>query len=139
MEKIVSMHPEKRGMLCHVLIRKDDITETRINVSNDNEPLQLSYTKVNKYDTFIPHIHIHYDKTVHITQESWVVVQGSINIEYYDIDKSYLCSKVLYAGDCSITYYGGHTYQSLEDGTLIYEFKNGPYLGQEFDKKRFLI
>jgi hypothetical protein len=26
--------------------------------------------------------------------------------------------------------YGGHTYQILEDDTIVYEYKTGPYEGQ---------
>jgi len=37
-------------------------------------------------------------------------------------------------GDCSITFCGGHNYMCLEDDTLIYEAKTGPYLGVEKDK-----
>ena len=35
----------------------------------------------------------------------------------------------------SFTLQGGHNYLILEDDTLVYEFKTGPYEGQEFDKK----
>ena len=42
---------------------------------------------------------------------------------------------ILKDGDCSITLYGGHTYEALEEGTLVYEFKTGPYEGQELDKR----
>lgn len=41
---------------------------------------------------------------------------------------------MLKPGDCSITLYGGHNYVSLEEHTLVYEYKTGPYLGQEKDK-----
>ena len=30
---------------------------------------------------------------------------------------------------------GGHTFEILEDDTIICEQKNGPYYGQELDKK----
>ena len=40
---------------------------------------------------------------------------------------------MLETGDVSITLYGGHTYTILEDA-LVYEFKTGPYTGQENDK-----
>jgi len=37
-------------------------------------------------------------------------------------------------GDCSVTLGGGHTYLILEDDTLVYEYKTGPYKGIENDK-----
>ena len=37
-------------------------------------------------------------------------------------------------GDASFTLEGGHTYEILEDDTLVYEYKTGPYEGQKLDK-----
>ena len=37
-------------------------------------------------------------------------------------------------GDCSMTFEGGHTYTILEDDTVVYEYKTGPYQGQKMDK-----
>jgi hypothetical protein len=37
-------------------------------------------------------------------------------------------------GDCSITFFGGHNYLSLEPDTCVVEAKSGPYFGQEKDK-----
>jgi hypothetical protein len=33
-----------------------------------------------------------------------------------------------------MTFEGGHTYEALEDDTVVYEYKTGPYQGQESDK-----
>jgi hypothetical protein len=33
-----------------------------------------------------------------------------------------------------MTFRGGHNYLILEDDTIVYEYKTGPYLGQELDK-----
>ena len=52
----------------------------------------------------------------------------------YDLDDTILYTGILEPGDCSVSYYGGHNYMSLEDNTTVYEFKTGPYLGQELDK-----
>ena len=41
----------------------------------------------------------------------------------------------LLPGDASFTLYGGHTYKILEQDTIVYEYKTGPYLGQTFDKE----
>jgi hypothetical protein len=39
-------------------------------------------------------------------------------------------------GDAVITLRGGHNYLSLEDGTIAYEVKSGPY-NPITDKRRF--
>jgi cupin fold WbuC family metalloprotein len=86
--------------------------------------------------TFRPHKHIwkepSFDKM--IAQESWVVIRGSVKVLFYDTDMTLLETHVLNAGDSSFTLEGGHTYEILEDDTLVYEYKTGPYEGQEKDK-----
>ena len=69
-----------------------------------------------------------------IAQESWVIVKGSVEVSFFDIDGSFLEKHVLNAGDSSFTLEGGHTYEILEDDTLVYEYKTGPYTGQHNDK-----
>ena len=52
----------------------------------------------------------------------------------YDIDDQIIAEPILKAGDASFTLYGGHTYSILEDNTIVYEYKTGPYEGQNLDK-----
>ena len=51
-----------------------------------------------------------------------------------DLDNTILTEIVLNQGDASFTLEGGHTYTILEDDTLVYEYKTGPYEGVENDK-----
>ena len=54
----------------------------------------------------------------------------------YDIDNTtVLATPTLEPGDASFTLQGGHTYEILEDDTVVYEYKTGPYEGQELDKR----
>ena len=46
-----------------------------------------------------------------------------------------LATPILKQGDASFTLYGGHTYEILENDTLVYEYKTGPYEGQRLDKE----
>lgn len=87
-----------------------------------------------KNKTFKSHKHIPLERLTDITQESWVVVSGAIQTIHYDIDDSIIEENVLYQGDCTITFKGGHNYKSLEENTKVYEFKTGPYYGQKSDK-----
>jgi hypothetical protein len=59
--------------------------------------------------------------------------KGSVKCIFYDID-DIIATPILKAGDASFTLYGGHTYQILEDDTIVYEYKTGPYEGQKLDK-----
>ena len=51
-----------------------------------------------------------------------------------DIDDTIIEEIILEQSDLSMTFRGGHNYEILEDDTVVYEFKTGPYLGIEFDK-----
>ena len=70
-----------------------------------------------------------------IAQESWVVIKGAVIVKMYDLDDALIATPILKAGDCSMTFQGGHTYEILEDDTIVYEYKTGPYKGQENDKE----
>ena len=118
------------------LIKKfDEITE-RTNVAPPNQFLQLATLKFDKGKTFKPHKHIwkNPDQNEVIAQESWVVIKGSVKIYMFDIDDTLIGEEILFPGDCSMTFEGGHTYTILEDETIVYEYKTGHYKGQENDK-----
>lgn len=131
MEKFYSKIDEDK--LIHVIYRSVD-TNGRVDISPESEFLQLACLKMQKNTTFRPHKHIYFEKKTNIAQESWVVIKGSVKCIFYDLDDKILAESILYPGDCSITFYGGHNYLILEDNTLVYEYKTGPYLGQQYDK-----
>lgn len=120
----------------HSIIRYEDIVD-RVDVSESDRFLQLATLRMNKGKTFRPHQHIWkpISVTETIAQESWVIIKGSVQVSLYDVDGELLEQQIINEGDCSITYEGGHTYLILEDNTVVYEYKTGPYQGQELDKK----
>jgi cupin fold WbuC family metalloprotein len=125
---------DKDGTLLHEVVRLDDITHTRNDISSDTEFLQVACFRMSAGATFRPHVHIQNERRVDYTQESWVVMRGSVRVHFYGLDNAPLAEEVLHAGDCTITFRGGHTYTCLEDDTVVYEFKTGPYLGHAKDK-----
>ena len=129
----------KPTRLLHIVYTLEDFKKInnghRKDIIDEKEFLQLSALKMKEGQTFRPHEHIWKkgeDKV--IAQESWVVVRGSVKCSFYDLDKTLLCEPILKVGDCSVTLFGGHTYSILDNDTLIYEYKTGPYKGQEEDK-----
>lgn len=97
--------------------------------------LQLSLLNYDKGRTFTPHKHIRKEiSETTIAQESWVVLRGSVKAIFYDIDDTIIAERKLDCLDISITLNGGHNYEILEDNTLVYEFKSGPYYGIAKDK-----
>ena len=133
MKKIYSkIQPNK---LLHIVTSVDEIKLGRIDVVPEEEYLQLAILKMNKGKTFLPHKHIIKEKITDIAQESWLVYEGKVKCTFYDLDDSILDEPIIEKGGISITLRGGHNYLIMSDNTTVLEYKTGPYLGQEFDKK----
>jgi cupin fold WbuC family metalloprotein len=128
----------KEGLLLHVVNRLDDV-QGRSDIIPSNNFIQCATLKMKEGKTFKPHKHIKKERTYkeQIAQESWIVIKGSVKCIFYDIDDTVLATPVLKEGDASFTLEGAHTYEILEDNTIVYEYKTGPYEGQHLDK-RFL-
>jgi cupin fold WbuC family metalloprotein len=133
MKKIYSL--SSPGTLLHVINRFQEIQNSRTNLTDENALLQVVCYKLEKDKKVNAHIHLPQKRNTIGTQESWIVIVGSVEAEYYDIDGKLIEKEILHPGDCSITFGGGHSIKSLEEGTIIYEYKNGPYYGPEKDKK----
>ena len=130
-------------LLLHIVYRGKDIQSletknglARTNVVPDEEFLQLAALQMNKGKTFKAHKHIFKNgEEKVIAQESWVVIKGKVKAILYDTDDTVIDEVILDEGDCSMTFRGGHNYEVQEDGTIVYEYKTGPYKGIENDKK----
>jgi len=133
MEKIYSrIHPNK---LLHLITRADEVKPGREDLIPEENFLQCSILNLEKGKTFKPHKHIWKERTRKvIAQESWIVVRGSVKCIFYDLDDTVVSEPILRAGDASYTLEGGHNYVILEEDTLVYEYKTGPYEGQALDK-----
>lgn len=134
------IHSQARpGLLLHMVIRPGDVRPEgfeRTNVCSNEDRLQLALLELPTDKTFAPHLHVESDEPIARgrAQESWVVIRGSVEFIFFDLDGTRIGSQNLYPGDVSVSLAGGHTYRSLEPGTLVYEYKSGPYMGQEQDK-----
>lgn len=122
------------GSLLHIVSRRHDIVPERRNLCPDREGLQVATMQLSDGQTFRPHKHLPQQRPDIETQEAWVVLSGRVRVTFYDTDDTVLCQPVLEAGDLSITFRGGHTYEALEDATDVAEFKLGPFLGTAADK-----
>ena len=133
MQKIYSkINPEK---ILHIVVRKDDFQQGRQDIIDESQFIQCSMLQMDSGKTFKPHKHIWKERKRNvIAQESWVIIRGSVEAILYDLDDTILEQVVLNEGDASFTLEGGHNYRILEQDTLVYEYKTGPYEGQENDK-----
>lgn len=121
-------------ILLHIIQKAEDIDHKRTDVVPPNEFIQTACFTMPIGKTFRPHKHIEITRYSNITQESWICIKGKVKAILYDIDDTVIHEEVLGAGDCSVTLRGGHNYESMEEGTLVYEYKIGPYTGLHNDK-----
>ena len=133
MEKIYSQR--ELFKLLHIIVRKKDFIKGRVEVVEANQYIQCSLLNLDKGHTFKPHKHIYKEVERVFPQESWCVVEGSVKCIFYDIDNNIIAERDLNSGDASFSLGGGHNYLVLEDNTKVFEYKVGPYLGQEKDKE----
>ena len=133
MEKLYSK--VEPGKVLHIINRLYDI-EGRADVVPEDNFIQCATLKMEKGKTFKPHKHITKKRTYdnQIAQESWVIIKGTVKCIFFDLDDTIIATPILRQGDASFTLYGGHTYEILEDDTIVYEYKTGPYEGQKLDK-----
>ena len=125
----------EQGLLLHMVVRQSDIIDGRQNLVDDDQYLQCASLNLKKGTTFTAHKHIFKTTDFSFPQESWVVIKGSVKCIFYDINDKIIAEPILNEGDASFSFWGGHNYLILEDNSKILEYKVGPYLGQEKDKK----
>lgn len=124
--------------LLHIVRRKQEMIRQESNredLSPTNQFLQIASLNLPKDKTFKAHQHIwRKGEDLIIPQESWIVIDGCVQVLYYDLDGRLLDSHNLFSGDISITFEGGHNYVICAERTLVYEVKSARYYGQELDK-----
>jgi cupin fold WbuC family metalloprotein len=131
-ELIFSKQDESSLLLA--INRADEITNERTDICPDNEYLQICTKQMSKGVTFKPHRHNKLIRTTDITQEAWIILQGSVAASFWDVNDKVIYETTLNAGDCAVVFKAGHGFTVLEEGTVLYEIKSGPYYGIEKDK-----
>ena len=133
MEKIYSnIEP---SALISVIIRAKDLSSYRLDGCPTTEYIQVCGRKLSRGTKVAPHKHIPLQRESLLTQEVWIILRGAIKASFYDLDNSFLFRREIQEGDCIVLLRGGHSLESLEEGTLFYEIKNGPYYSAEADKE----
>jgi hypothetical protein len=135
------LDPES-GVLLHEILRPtkrdSQILElNRIDFSDPKEFLQGAIIEMPANHSFRAHVHLERERSFSNlrAQESWVVLMGQVEVDYFTELGAFIGTEVLTAGDITITFLGGHGYRTLTSDALVYEFKSGPYEGLEIDKR----
>ncbi len=108
----------------------------REDFSDPKEFLQGALIEIPAGHIFAPHVHLERERsfTNLRAQETWIVMSGQVEVSFFTDHGVFITRETLSAGDVSITFRGGHGYRTLSSDARVYEFKSGPYEGQEIDK-----
>jgi len=96
---------------------------------------QLAVMKHPKGHKLAPHVHNLVNRQVLYTQEVLLIRSGCVRANLYSSEKEFITSRDLEAGDVILLCGGGHSFEMLEETSMI-EVKQGPYAGDQ-DKTRF--
>ena len=127
---------DSEGRLCHLIVRKGDIPKGRMNVCQDEQFIQCATLRLDKGTTFKAHQHKwkYLNNSPQLAQESWICLKGAVKLFLYDTKGLLIHTDIIEAGEASFTFEGGHNYEILSEDSLVFEYKTGPYSGQENDK-----
>ena len=133
---MIEIYSKNNKKLLHLVYSADEFAEGMTELVAPDNIIQCMFLKLPKGKIFKAHQHLWKPVTNKqtIAQESWVVLRGSARGYFYDIDGERITDILLNEGDITFTLEGGHHFEILEDDTMIYEFKTGPYEGVEKDK-----
>ena len=96
---------------------------------------QVAFMKHPSGHRIAPHIHNMVNRQVLYTQEVLLIRSGHIRVNLYSSNKEFIASRNLEAGDIILLCGGGHSFEMLEETSMI-EVKQGPYAGDQ-DKTIF--
>ncbi len=87
---------------------------------------QFGYMKHKKNFTIRPHLHKKRTTKILYTTEVILLLKGLLRVDFYNLKKKYLFSKVLKRNDIIMLVHGGHGFKILKDIEML-EIKQGPY------------
>jgi len=119
-----------------IIIRSRYLKKQGINFfTSNNLSLQVAYMNHPRNHKIQPHIHLKRLKKIYDTNEVLIILEGSMKVDFYDVKKNYLKSKILNKNDIIILIFGAHGFKIKKNCKFI-EVKQGPYLINK-DKKKF--
>lgn len=129
------IHSKLYPQMLLVSVLSANTTESRVNAAGTEEILQASLLRLPNGKTIAPHKHLLQFRNTQGTCEAWVVISGTLQAQVFDVDNTVADTVTLSAGDCMVLYRGGHNFTVMSEDAVIYEIKNGPYYGPEYDAK----
>ncbi len=100
----------------------------------DNCELQFGIGVINEEKIFKPHIHKDAKRVIYNTSEFIYVIDGEMLIEILAPNEDPVLTLKIKKNEGFLQFYGGHKIVASKN-TRYFEIKQGPYNGQDFDKR----
>ena len=123
------------GKLLAVISYFDNVV-VRQNLVDPDSLLQVAIIPIESGSSVASHRHLSIERNTVGTQEVWVIIRGGITVRVFDLDDLPIDDFKLSEKDILVTLDGGHAILSSDSNTILYEIKNGPYLGEALDRVR---
>lgn len=123
-----------------ILAKKYSIDEERDEFNFFTEPndgLQIGMFRYGKNKVIQNHIHNIFSRSFNKTCEMLFVLNGRLRADIFSDEKELVQSIEVNKNEFIILLNGGHGFETLDENTIIFEAKNGPYFGVEKDKIKF--
>lgn len=118
------------------LIIRADFDEPGLHFFTPNSfSQQVAFMKHPSGHKIAPHVHNMVNRQVLYTQEVLLIRRGRLRVNLYSSSQQFITSRNLEAGDVILLCGGGHSFEMLEETSMV-EVKQGPYAGNQ-DKTRF--
>lgn len=118
-----------------VVARGSEAKHGRTDLCEPEHAMQAACIHEDQGRKYGAHYHLLADRGKQKATEAWVVIRGRVAVSIHDVNDEWINGFQLAAGDMVVCLAGGHGYEILEDDTLVYEIKLGPYFGAEKDKE----
>ena len=88
---------------------------------------QFGYIKHKKKHIIKPHLHKKRLTKILYTTEIILILKGKLRVDFYNLKKKYLFSRIIKEKDIIMLVHGGHGFKVLKNVEMI-EIKQGPYI-----------
>ena len=125
---------DNENNLIAIYINKD-IPENKHFLTDDSKPFQVGTFNLPKGNIIERHYHNSTIRNIEHTSEALFVTEGSLRVELYDKNQTFLKEILVNEKEVIVLFTGGHFIEIIENSKFI-EIKQGPYSEAE-DKEHF--
>jgi len=111
---------------------KKDIPDNKNFLTDDSKPFQVGTFSLPKGNIIERHYHNSTIRNIEHTSEALFVTEGSLRVELYDKNQTFLKEILVNEKEVIVLFTGGHFIEIIENSKFI-EIKQGPY--SEFEDK----